>query len=178
MHVNTLANDRLHHEPRIGKNWIFSFFLLSSSARLARHSVSVSPWFTHKSTPFCGTMSQFSTSAILTDAKINSTFLTECSITSYCMTLWMTQRLISSGGRTTMWSIKLMYWCSMMIVSIKKHCIKLKGEVGMAMPKSTRTRVVGISTYMVHPCACFQVTTCNIPQLLLLFFTHFLIIIW
>ena len=30
-----------------------------------------------------------------------------------------------------------------------------RGEVGMAVPKSTQTRVVGIITYMVHPYACF-----------------------
>ena len=28
----------------------------------------------------------------------------------------------------------------------KKNCIKLKGEVGMAVPKSTQTRVVRIIT--------------------------------
>ena len=59
-----------------------------------------------------------------------------------------------------------MYQCSMMtiskivkkimVTSIKNICIKLKGEVGMAMPKSTQTRVVGIITYMVHPYACFS----------------------
>ena len=35
-------------------------------------------------------------------------------------------------------------------------CIKLKGEVGMAVLKSTQTRVVGIITYMVHPDTCFS----------------------
>ena len=59
-----------------------------------------------------------------------------------------------------------MYRCSMMAISkiVKKNsgnkykniCIKLKDEVGMAMPKSTQTRVVGIITYMVHPYACFS----------------------
>ena len=38
----------------------------------------------------------------------------------------------------------------------KNICIKLKGEVGMAVPKSNRTRVVRIITYMVHPYACFS----------------------
>ena len=44
-----------------------------------------------------------------------------------------------------------------MVTSVKNICIKLMGEVGMAVPKSTQTRVVGKITYMVHPYACFQV---------------------
>ena len=43
-----------------------------------------------------------------------------------------------------------------MVTSIKNICVKLKGEVGMAIPKSTQTRVVGIITYMVHPYACLR----------------------
>ena len=42
----------------------------------------------------------------------------------------------------------------------KNNCKKLKYEVGMAMPKSTQTRVVGIITYMVHPHAYFLVMVC------------------
>ena len=42
------------------------------------------------------------------------------------------------------------------ITSVKNMCIKLKGKVGMVVPKSTQTRVVGIITYMVHPYACFS----------------------
>ena len=65
------------------------------------------------------------------------------------------------------------------IVKKKNDCNKYKKfEVGMAVPKSTQTRVVGIITYMVNPYTCFQVTACNILKLLLLFFTYFLIIIW
>ena len=50
IHVETFENDHLHTEPCNALN----FFLLSSSAKLARRSLSVSPWFTHKSTPFWG----------------------------------------------------------------------------------------------------------------------------
>ena len=39
----------------------------------------------------------------------------------------------------------------------KNNCIKLKVKVGMAVPKSTQTRLVGRITYMVHPYACFLV---------------------
>ena len=34
--------------------------------------------------------------------------------------------------------------------------MKLKGEVGIAGSKSTRTRFVGIITSTVHPYACFS----------------------
>ncbi len=67
-----------------------------------------------------------------------------------------------------------------MVTSTQNICIKLKGEVGMAVPKSNQTRVVGIITYLVHPYACFQVTACMILKFLLLFSTYYnpLIIIW
>ena len=44
-----------------------------------------------------------------------------------------------------------------------KHEIKLKDEVGMAVPKSTQTRFVGIITSTIHLYACFlsmRVNTC------------------
>ena len=42
--------------------------------------------------------------------------------------------------------------------SVKNNWIKLKGEVGMVVLKSTQTRVVGVITYKVHvhPYACFS----------------------
>ena len=44
------------------------------------------------------------------------------------------------------------------MTSIKNNCLKLKSEVGMAVLKSNQTRVVGIiSTYVVHPYACFMI---------------------
>ena len=36
-----------------------------------------------------------------------------------------------------------------------KKQLKLKDEVGMAGPKSTQTRFVGIITSTIHPYACF-----------------------
>ena len=59
---------------------------------------------------------------------------------------WHYEKKTNSGGRTTMWSIKLIYQYSMMTVfkkimvtSIKIICTKLKGEVGMAVLKSIPT---------------------------------------
>ena len=60
-----------------------------------------------------------------------------------------------------MFTVGIILICHPSIIIIVKYtntafCIKLKGEVGMAVPKSTQTRVVGINTYMVHPYACFS----------------------
>ena len=44
----------------------------------------------------------------------------------------------------------------------KKQLHKLKGEVGMAVPKSTQTRVVGIITCVVRPYTCFFSLWCNV----------------
>ena len=53
MHVITFEHDHPHPEQHDGKNRILSF--LSSSVRLAQHSLDVSPWLTYKSAPFCHT---------------------------------------------------------------------------------------------------------------------------
>ena len=48
--------------------------------------------------------------------------------------------------------------------------MKLKDEVGMAGPKSTQTRFVGIITSTIHPYACFScIYWCRLPVLLLQF---------
>ena len=47
------------------------------------------------------------------------------------------------------------------VTSVKNNCIKLKGKVGMVVPKSTQTKVVGI---IAIPTLAFQVTSdlsCN-----------------
>ena len=42
----------------------------------------------------------------------------------------------------------------LLVLSLQGH--KIEGEVGITVPKSTQTRVVGIITCIVHPYACFS----------------------
>ena len=58
---------------------------------------------------------------------------------SCTLSLFVLSLLVAFSYRS-MSSQHLMYKC-------KKHLHELKGEVGMAVPKSTQTRVVGIITY-------------------------------
>ena len=60
------------------------------------------------------------------------------------------------------------FWGSIKTIDKYKK-IKLKGEVGMAVPKSTQTRVLGITTYMGHPTLAFLVT---IHVCIPVFFVH------
>ena len=62
-----------------------------------------------------------------------------------------------------------------LMTSVKNNYKKLKGEVGMAIPKSTQTRVVGIITYMVHHYVCFSRNgRCKLipTQVCLFFYSH------
>ena len=40
--------------------------------------------------------------------------------------------------------------------SVKNICTNLKSDIGMAVPKSNQTSVVGVITYIVHPYAYFS----------------------